>query len=290
MSIPDAHTRNRISLEPTRALSSSKRALVLSNTLYVLCLYATKGWFLGNGVGVFWVLMRLLACAGLAALVWEAWKGLLGKKMVGSGVEVNLSFYSWICVVFISMIAVVAGHCVAAAVYKTCKPVRCAVQTLLPQSHPLHTLGAARPPVAALVLVVVGADAPCVRRPFSAQPEVRGSGLRCSPGPCYLDFLLAENLCVSLAVAGGVRHPSCHSARRDGVCAASVPAQDALSQRVFASRSFPTVALPPFDRLFSPLLGPTYAARNCKPVPSTPTLQLRLSFPPRRLLRCRHTY
>ena len=41
-------------------------------------------------MGVFWVLMRLLACAGLGALVWGAWKGLLGKKMLGSGVEVSV--------------------------------------------------------------------------------------------------------------------------------------------------------------------------------------------------------
>ena len=63
---------------------------MLANTLYILSLYATKGWFLGNGVGVFWVLMRLLACAGLGALVWGAWKGLLGKKMLGLGVEVSV--------------------------------------------------------------------------------------------------------------------------------------------------------------------------------------------------------
>ena len=52
------------------------------------------------------------------------------------------------------------------------EPVRCLVQTLLPQSRTLRTLGAARPPVAAFVLVVVGADPPCVCRPVSAQPEV----------------------------------------------------------------------------------------------------------------------
>jgi len=63
---------------------------VLANTLYILCLYATKGWFLGNGVGVFWVLMRLLEFGGPGALVWGAWKGLLGKKMLGSGVEVSV--------------------------------------------------------------------------------------------------------------------------------------------------------------------------------------------------------
>jgi len=74
--------------------------VVISNTLYVLSLYATKAWFLGNGVGVFWVLIRLLACAGLGVLVWEVRKGFLGKKIVNSGVEVSVFYMDFVIWMF----------------------------------------------------------------------------------------------------------------------------------------------------------------------------------------------
>lgn len=34
-------------------------------------MYASKEWLLNFDVGVFWVLMRVLACGGLGVLVWE---------------------------------------------------------------------------------------------------------------------------------------------------------------------------------------------------------------------------
>jgi zinc transporter 5/7 len=45
--------------------------ILLSNVLFVFAVYASKEWLLNFDVGVFWVLMRVLACGGLGVLVWE---------------------------------------------------------------------------------------------------------------------------------------------------------------------------------------------------------------------------
>ena len=64
--------------------------LVLSNVLLCAALDAGKEWLLGpdTQVGVFWTLIRVLACAGLGVLVWEGFTGELGKRF-NSRVEVR---------------------------------------------------------------------------------------------------------------------------------------------------------------------------------------------------------
>lgn len=56
--------------------------LVLSNVLLCAALDAGKEFLLApdTQVGVFWVLIRILACAGLGVLVWEGFTGELGKR------------------------------------------------------------------------------------------------------------------------------------------------------------------------------------------------------------------
>ncbi|KAG9312898.1 cation efflux protein [Chiua virens] len=76
MSAPDARTRRKISLQPARVLSVSlgTRAfpkIVLSNIVFVLALFAAKEVLLSYDVGVFWVVMRVLALGALGMLVWE---------------------------------------------------------------------------------------------------------------------------------------------------------------------------------------------------------------------------
>lgn len=45
--------------------------LVVADVLFVLAVLLTKEWLLDFDVGVFWVVMRVLACGGLGVLVWE---------------------------------------------------------------------------------------------------------------------------------------------------------------------------------------------------------------------------
>jgi zinc transporter 5/7 len=54
--------------------------LFLANVLFVLSLHAGKEWLLDFDVGVFWVVMRVLACGGLGVLVWEGMTGQLAKR------------------------------------------------------------------------------------------------------------------------------------------------------------------------------------------------------------------
>ena len=56
--------------------------LVLSNVLLVAALDAGKDWLLppDSRLGVFWVLIRILACGGLGVLIREGLTGELGKK------------------------------------------------------------------------------------------------------------------------------------------------------------------------------------------------------------------
>ncbi|THU88692.1 cation efflux protein [Dendrothele bispora CBS 962.96] len=85
MSVPDAKTRNKISLNPSRVLATSipNRLLpriFLSNLLFVASLLVTKEWLLDLDVGVFWVTMRVLACGGVGVLVWEGMTGQFSSK------------------------------------------------------------------------------------------------------------------------------------------------------------------------------------------------------------------
>jgi zinc transporter 5/7 len=54
--------------------------LFLSNLLFVIALHASKEWLLDFDVGVFWVVMRVLACGGFGVLVWEGVTGQLAKR------------------------------------------------------------------------------------------------------------------------------------------------------------------------------------------------------------------
>lgn len=86
MPVPDAKTRHTIGLNPSKAFSSSRipsrllPKLLVSNLLYAISLHAGKHWLLEFDVGVFWVTMRILACGGIAALIWEGATGQLGKR------------------------------------------------------------------------------------------------------------------------------------------------------------------------------------------------------------------
>ncbi|KAJ2919525.1 hypothetical protein MD484_g914, partial [Candolleomyces efflorescens] len=85
MPVPDARTRNKISLNPSNILSPSlpRKALpriLLANVLFVVALKATKEWLLDLDFGVLWVLMRVLACGGFGVLVWEATTGQIAKR------------------------------------------------------------------------------------------------------------------------------------------------------------------------------------------------------------------
>jgi len=117
----------------------------------------------------------------------------------------------------------------------------------------------------------------------SAQPEVRSPGLRCSPGSTSL-----QRTFVSLPPLLGMSVTQAAT-----LLGATVFALLLYLLRTLATNaSSPALPLLPLLFLpliaYSPLLGPAYTARNRKPVSSTPTLQLRLSFPPRPLLCCRH--
>ncbi|KAG2141358.1 cation efflux protein [Suillus clintonianus] len=85
MSPPDARTRRKISLKPAKVLtgSISNRLIPIvlpSNVIFVLALYAAKELLLSYDVGVFWVLMRVLACGGLGMMIWEAFTGKLMRN------------------------------------------------------------------------------------------------------------------------------------------------------------------------------------------------------------------
>lgn len=55
----------------------------------MLTLQSTKEWLLDFDVGVFWVVMRVLACGGLGVLVWEVTTQQVAKR---KNVEVNASW------------------------------------------------------------------------------------------------------------------------------------------------------------------------------------------------------
>jgi zinc transporter 5/7 len=56
---------------PCRIPSKQIPKLVAADVLFVVTLQLAKEWILDFDVGVFWVVMRVLACGGLGVLVWE---------------------------------------------------------------------------------------------------------------------------------------------------------------------------------------------------------------------------
>jgi hypothetical protein len=102
MSTPDLRTRNKISLSPATVLSSSYAIhfspkscahgrlirvfrqllpqVLASNALLTFALNAGKEWLLDYDIGIFWVLMRMLACGGLTALIYQLVSGNISPK------------------------------------------------------------------------------------------------------------------------------------------------------------------------------------------------------------------
>ncbi|TFK39380.1 cation efflux family-domain-containing protein [Crucibulum laeve] len=113
MPAPDARTRNKISLNPSRVLSNSIPSrllpkIFLSNVLFVLAIQASKEWLLDFDVGVFWVVMRVLACGGLGVLVWEGMTGQVAKR----------KSFEWSVLGTASLLLFVQQACLFTALYR----------------------------------------------------------------------------------------------------------------------------------------------------------------------------
>lgn len=54
--------------------------LMVADVLVVVAFQSTKEWLLDFDVGVFWVVMRVLACGGLGVLVWEVGTQQVAKR------------------------------------------------------------------------------------------------------------------------------------------------------------------------------------------------------------------
>ncbi|KAH9840123.1 cation efflux protein [Rhodofomes roseus] len=82
MDAVDPRTRHKVSLNPV-ALGSKSPVLpqvLLSDALVVLALQAGKAILFSIDVGVFWFLVRLLACGATGLMIWAASTGQLQKK------------------------------------------------------------------------------------------------------------------------------------------------------------------------------------------------------------------
>ncbi|KAF8159768.1 cation efflux family-domain-containing protein [Crassisporium funariophilum] len=114
MPAPDARTRNKISLNPSKILSTSRLIprILLSNVLFVFAVYASKEWLLNLDVGIFWVVMRVLACGGFGVLVWE---GLTGQSAKRKQVE-------WSVLGTASLLQFVRYGCLFTALYRLSSP------------------------------------------------------------------------------------------------------------------------------------------------------------------------
>ncbi|KAI0763754.1 cation efflux protein [Trametes elegans] len=88
----DARTRGKIHINPSGPLnlSSVLSQRLLADVLLVLVLNAGKDYLL-HDVGVFWVLVRVLACGGLAAMVWLVTSGQLHKRRVAEWSVLGMS-------------------------------------------------------------------------------------------------------------------------------------------------------------------------------------------------------
>ena len=69
----------------TRTARISRKILpqiLFANTIFALGLYAAKNYILSFDVGVFWVLMRVLACGGVGTLIWVGSTGGIAHENV----------------------------------------------------------------------------------------------------------------------------------------------------------------------------------------------------------------
>ena len=77
--------------------------LLLSNAILVLGLFSVKEYLLSRDVGVFWVLIRVLAVGGIGLVGWEAMRG-GWVKLTKSSIEVCMpkvgSIYFYLCLFF----------------------------------------------------------------------------------------------------------------------------------------------------------------------------------------------
>ena len=73
-------------MHPHRLGTRAFPKIVLSNVLFVLALFAAKESLLSCDVGVFWVVIRVLALGALGMLVWE---GLTLEFSKGTHIEVG---------------------------------------------------------------------------------------------------------------------------------------------------------------------------------------------------------
>ncbi|KDR67948.1 hypothetical protein GALMADRAFT_79140 [Galerina marginata CBS 339.88] len=116
MPVPDARTRNKISLKPSKVLSTIPSKLLprilLSNALFVFAVHASKEWLLNFDVGVFWVAMRVLACGGLGVLVWEGVTGQMAKRKT----------IEWSALGMASLLQFVQYGCLFTALYRLSSP------------------------------------------------------------------------------------------------------------------------------------------------------------------------
>ncbi|KAJ7281878.1 cation efflux protein [Mycena rebaudengoi] len=111
MPAPDAKTRSSISLSP-RVFSTSippkhLPRIFLNGVFYASSLHAGKG-LLAFDVGVFWVVMRVLACAGFGVLVWEGRTGQVAKR---KSIE-------WSVLATASLLVFVQQACLFTALYR----------------------------------------------------------------------------------------------------------------------------------------------------------------------------
>lgn len=78
----------------------------------MLSLYAGKEWLLDYEVGIFWVVIRVLACGGLGVLVWEGMTRQVAKRKSVQNIEVCLwSFLSFSSMRLARVLALGSGQC-----------------------------------------------------------------------------------------------------------------------------------------------------------------------------------
>lgn len=99
-----------------------------ANLLFVTSLYAGKEWLLDFDVGVFWVVMRILACGGIGALVWEGLTGQFAKRRtIEASLPVHLDSHPLTLYIFT---VVCSRNVVALALRAASVFVHSAIQTL----------------------------------------------------------------------------------------------------------------------------------------------------------------
>ncbi|KAI0820393.1 cation efflux family-domain-containing protein [Trametes gibbosa] len=88
----DARTRGKIHINPSGSLNSSLviNRRLLADILLVIVLNAGKDYLMYD-TGVFWVLVRILACGGLTVMVWLVASGQLQRKQAAEWSVVGMS-------------------------------------------------------------------------------------------------------------------------------------------------------------------------------------------------------